>query len=86
MTDALWEHIAEHGPTWLIVLAMLGVQSWRLYRWMDRKFEHIDNRQDDHERVLLDGGYAEVVEKTDGGHRLVAIHANRRFKNGGEHG
>lgn len=86
MVDALWSHVVEHGPTWLIVALMISVQTWRSFRWLEGKFGHVDSRLDDHERVLIDGGYADVGEKTDGGRRLIAVHANRRFRNGGDHG
>jgi hypothetical protein len=81
MTDALLQHVMEHGPTWLVFALMLGAQTWKLFRWLEKKFSHIDGRLDNHEQVLTGGGYARVVEKTDGTFRLEPLlTAQRVFK------
>lgn len=71
MIDALISQVAEHGPTWLIIICLLAIQTWREASWLREEFRRLHRRLDEQEGVLVDAGVAHIVERTDGERRLV---------------
>jgi hypothetical protein len=82
MWDAIWEHLSEHGPTYMLIVAAALVQSFKGARWLEARFNHINGDLGEVKNCIVDSGVGKMVEKTDGkGRRLVAavtLHEHHR--------
>lgn len=86
--DAIWSHLMEHGPTYLLVVVGLAIQSVKGAQWLDARFRHLNGDVGEIKAVMVDSGLATLVDKTDGqGKRLavaVKIHTHRRVNDADE--
>jgi hypothetical protein len=84
MGEAAWSELFKHEPilAGVCIVGALVVQSFKLYRWLDRKFDHVNGDIGELKNVAVDSGLAAFKDKSDGiGKRLVVrtvLHVHHR--------